>query len=50
MLFLGNFSRYTLLKIYTKRTKLHHIFLIFSGELAYAPERLNHLAYVCNYN
>ena len=30
-----------------KRTKLHNIFKIFSGELAYA---LNSPAYACNYN
>ena len=33
--------------ILPKRTKLHHIFKIFSGELAYA---LNSPAYACNYN
>ena len=29
----------TILSKYTsKRTKLHHIFIFFSGKLAYAPE------------
>ena len=34
-LFLGNFSRHDLIEIYNKT---HHIFIIFSGELAYVPE------------
>ena len=48
MLILSGIFQDTLRSKFTpKSTKLHHIFLIFSGELAYAPEPL---AYVCNYN
>ena len=36
--FLGNFSRHTLIKYTPKRTKLHHVLKIISGQLAYAPE------------
>ena len=45
--FLGNFSRYTLINIYTRRhqTALH--FPNFLGEQAYA---LAYDAYACNYN
>ena len=48
--FLGNFSRHNLIKYTPKRTKLHHIFKIFSGNIGftfkilskYTPKRINH--------
>ena len=46
--FLGNFSRHTLIKIYTKTHKTVPHFPNFpGGELAYAPETPS---ITCNYN